>query len=44
MNVDTGEEYFERMGYSGCAGNNATYLTYSGGGNYPYYVEAVILD
>jgi hypothetical protein len=44
MNVDTGEEYFERMGYSGCAGNNATYFTYSGGGNYPYYVEAVILD
>ena len=44
MNVDTGVEYRERMLYGGCAGNNATYFTYSGGGNYPYYVEPVLLD
>jgi len=44
MNVDTGTEYRERMLYGGCAGNNATYFTYPGGGNYPYYVEPVVLD
>ncbi len=44
MNVDTGAEYRERMLYGGCAGNNATYFTYPGGGNYPYFVEPVVLD
>lgn len=44
MNVDTGAEYHERMLYPGCAGNNATYFTYPSGGNYPYYVEPVVLD
>jgi len=44
MNVDTGAEYRERMLYGGCAGNSATYFTYPGGGNYPYYVEPVVLD
>lgn len=44
MNVDTGAEYQERMLYGGCAGNSATYFTYPGGGNYPYYVEPVVLD
>tara|TARA_R110001592_G_scaffold32099_3_gene112535 strand:- start:1363 stop:2601 length:1239 start_codon:yes stop_codon:yes gene_type:complete len=44
MNVDTGAEYRERMLYGGCAGNSATYFTYPGGGNFPYYVEPVVLD
>jgi hypothetical protein len=44
MNVDTGTEYHERMLYDGCAGTNATYFSYPGGGNYPYYVEPVVLD
>ena len=44
MNVDNATEYRERMLYAGCAGNSATYFTYPGGGNYPYYVEPVVLD
>lgn len=44
MNVDTATEYRERMLYAGCAGSSATYFTYPGGGNYPYYVEPVVLD
>ena len=44
MNVDTGAEYRERMLYGGCAGSSATYFTYPGGGNYPYFVEPVVLD
>ena len=44
MNVDTGAEYRERMLYSGCAGESATYFTWSSGGNYPYYVIPVIIN
>lgn len=44
MNVDTSAEYRQRMLYAGCAGSSATYFTYPGGGNYPYYVEPVVLD
>ena len=44
MNVDTGSEYRQRMLYGGCAGNSATYFTYPSMGNYPYFVEPVVLE